>query len=76
MQVCVLSSGLNDHGSVPAMGTVLRFIATSIPRVCGLPSSFIKCIRLCHSLRKYFNGSDWNHFAQDRPQLWASVMPQ
>jgi hypothetical protein len=38
MQVCVLSSGLKDHGSVPAMGTALLFITTSIPRVCGLPS--------------------------------------
>jgi len=38
MQVCVLSSELNDHGSVPAMGTVLRFITTSLHRVCGLPS--------------------------------------
>jgi hypothetical protein len=36
--ICVLSSGLNDHDSVPAMGSVLRFITTTIPRVCGLPS--------------------------------------
>lgn len=58
MQVCVLSSGLNDHGSVPAMGTVLRFITTSIPRVCGLPSVLLNATSCAIVYESIVKGSD------------------
>ena len=66
MQVCVLSSGLNDHGSVPPMGTVLRFITTSIPRVCGLPSVLLNAAACAIVYERIPKRNDWIHFAQDR----------